>query len=155
MMAGGATYQRIVLKLSGESFCPADAAGIEPGALDAAVGEVLGVVELGVQVGIVVGGGNFVRARDLAGQATIQRVTADYMGMLGTVINGLALQDILEELGLSTSLFTSIEMSAFAKNYTRRDALKTWRRERWSSSGAALAGPTSPPTPRPRFLVWR
>jgi len=117
----GVQYERALVKMSGEALAGDAKMGIHPETAVYIAGQIAAMVQTGVETAVVVGGGNIFRGSLAPKQ--IQRVTGDYMGMLGTVINGLALQDILEGLGISTSLFTSIDMSAFARCYTRRDAL--------------------------------
>jgi uridylate kinase len=117
----GVQYKRVLVKMSGEALAGDAKMGIHPETAVYIAGQIVKLMETGVKTAVVVGGGNIFRGSLAPKQ--IRRVTGDYMGMLGTVINGLALQDILEGLGVSTSLFTSIDMSAFARCYTRRDAL--------------------------------
>ena len=124
-MAGSTAYKRILLKLSGESLCAGDGSGIHVPQVAAAVDEILPVVGLGVQLGIVVGGGNFARGRDLAGQPDIQRVSADYMGMLGTVINALALRDVFEARGQRAKVMSAIPLpTTICGEFNRRKAVK-------------------------------
>jgi uridylate kinase len=123
-MAAEATYKRVLLKLSGESFCTAEGFGVEPPQVAAAVDEILPVVELGVQLAIVVGGGNFVRARELADDSSIRRVSADYMGMLGTVMNALALRDTLEARGRSVRVLSALALPAVCGSFNRRRAVR-------------------------------
>jgi uridylate kinase len=116
-------YGRIMLKMSGESLKGDRDSGICPQALTLYANEVKKLSEAGVQVALVVGGGNIVRGAELATSGT-QRSTADYMGMLATVINGLALQDALEQIGLYTRLQSAIQMDAVAEPYIRRRAVR-------------------------------
>ena len=109
--AAMAKYQRILLKLSGEVMAGAGSFGIDPSAVAALAEEVAEVARAGVQIGLVVGGGNFFRGVAAAAQ-NMDRVTADHMGMLATVINALALQDALEKAGVPTRVMTAIEMHA-------------------------------------------
>ena len=114
-------YQRILLKISGEMLAGEQKVGIDAARLAWISGEVAQVVRTGVQVGIVVGGGNIFRG--LAASASgMDRVNADYMGMLATVINGLALQHALEKLGLQTRVCSAIAMETLAETYIRRRA---------------------------------
>lgn len=118
-----ARYQRILLKLSGEMLGGASGQGIDEPALSALAEEVRDVHALGVQVGIVTGGGNIFRG--LAASARgMDRVAADYMGMLATVINGLALQHALERRGLYTRVMSAIEMDRVCEPYIRRRAVR-------------------------------
>ncbi|MCH8805123.1 MAG: UMP kinase [Planctomycetes bacterium] len=113
-------YGRIILKISGEGFCGPGGFGIEREALDRVAGEVLGVTELGVQLAIVVGGGNFLRGANFAGELGIELPTADYMGMLATVLNALALQEALERQGLTTRVQSALEISRVCEPFIRR-----------------------------------
>jgi len=117
-------YKRVLIKVSGESFCAPGGFGIDPAAVAAMVKELLPVVELGVQVAMVVGGGNFVRGRDLACDPRIQRATADHMGMMATVINALALQDTLESHNVPTRVQGAITMTAICEPWIRRRAIR-------------------------------
>ncbi|HUO33837.1 MAG TPA: UMP kinase [Candidatus Acidoferrum sp.] len=120
---GPAVYKRIVLKLSGESLSGPLESGIHAPTIQAIAQELKGVYDLNVQVAIMVGGGNIFRGarqKDLA----IDRVTGDYMGMLATAINGLALQDALEKAGCHTRLMSAIEMQEVAEPFIRRRATR-------------------------------
>ena len=114
-------YKRVVIKLSGEAFAGDLAFGIDPDAVHRIAGEIRECHALGVEMGIVVGGGNFLRARSAH---DIERATADYMGMLASVLNSLALQASLESLGVQTRLQSSIEMHEVAEPYIRRRAVR-------------------------------
>jgi uridylate kinase len=107
-------YRRVLLKLSGESLCPTEGQGIEAGALQAAVERIAPVKALGVELAIVVGGGNFIRARAFPDHRTVRRVTADYMGMMGTVINALALRDALTAAGMPACVMSALHAAATA-----------------------------------------
>jgi len=116
-------YKRIVLKVSGESLAGQNGYGIEAGTIASIAEQVKSVVELGVEVAIVCGGGNIWRG--IAGSAKgIDRATADYMGMLATVMNSLALQDALEQIDVPTRVQTSIAMQQIAEPYIRRRAIR-------------------------------
>ena len=117
-------YKRVLLKLSGESLCEAGRGGIQASAVDAAVDELLPALELGVQVSLVVGGGNLFRARDLTGDPNILRVTADYMGMLATVMNALAMRDAIEGRGRQAVVMSAIPMPTICESFNRRDAVR-------------------------------
>ena len=114
-------YKRVLLKLSGEALSGGKGTGIDAMTVGKICDKVKEIVEMGVQVSIVVGGGNFWRGRN--GQ-DIERTTSDYMGMLATAINGLALQDSLESRGIYTRLQTAIEMREIAEPYIKRKAAK-------------------------------
>ncbi len=116
-------YQRILLKISGEALMGTKEFGIDPDVIVSVAEQIREVHELGVQIGVVVGGGNIFRGL-AAGEAGIDRVTGDQMGMLGTVINALALQDRLEKLGVYTRVMSAIRMEAVAEPYIRRRAVR-------------------------------
>jgi uridylate kinase len=121
--AGRPLYSRIVLKLSGEALAGDQGYGIDPPVLDRVGAEIREVIDLGVQVAIVIGGGNIFRGI-AASAAGMDRATADYMGMLATIINALALQDALEKASLQTRVLSAIEMRAVAEPYIRRRAIR-------------------------------
>ena len=121
--AGGAVYQRVLLKLSGEMLMGSVPHGIDPETVQGIAQEIAHIRELGVQLAIVIGGGNIFRGV-AASAAGMDRATADYMGMLATVMNGLALQDALEACGVQTRVQTAIAMHAIAEPYIRRRAIR-------------------------------
>ena len=109
-------FKRIILKLSGESFAPPGQRGISMEEVVDIAGQTYRAAQLGVEIGIVIGGGNILRgAQFTAGNSSIQEATAHYMGMIATVINGLALQDALESLGCETRLMTTLRMDGVAE----------------------------------------
>ena len=114
-------YQRILLKISGEALGGEKGTGFDEPTMDAICGGVKKAHDLGVQIGIVVGGGNFWRGRS---SGKMERTLADKIGMLATVMNALAVSDKLEQLGVETEVFTSITMPQVAPAFTRKDALK-------------------------------
>ncbi len=118
------TFRRVVLKLSGETFCHARERGISMDEVIHTARQTFRASQRGVQIAIVIGGGNILRRAQFtaAAGASIQEATAHYMGMLATVINGLALQDALESLGAETRLLTAIRMDGVAEPYIRRRA---------------------------------
>ena len=116
-------YRRVVLKLSGEALAGNLGYGIDPEVLDRIGREVRDVTDLGVQLAIVIGGGNIFRGI-AASAGGMDRATADYMGMLATVINAMALQDALEKAGCQTRVLSAIEMRAVAEPYIRRRAIR-------------------------------
>jgi uridylate kinase len=122
-------YPRAVVKVSGESLAGDRGFGIEPEVVDRLVLEVEAVHKAGVRLGIVVGGGNIVRGA-VASQQGMDRVSADYMGMLATVINALALQDALERHGIESRVMTAIRMEQLAEPYIRRRALRHLEKNR-------------------------
>jgi uridylate kinase len=118
-----ARFRRILLKLSGEALAGAQGYGIELEVLDRIVDEIQEIYQLGVEVAIVIGGGNIFRGLQ-ASASGMDRASADYMGMLATVLNGLALQNALEKRGLRTRLQSAIDMPAVAEPYIRRRAIR-------------------------------
>lgn len=116
-----AKYKRILLKLSGEALAGENKTGIDPKVLGNICDEIQKVKQMGVEIAIVVGGGNFWRGKY---GTQMERTTSDYMGMLATVMNGLALQDALEARGMYTRVQTAIEMRQIAEPYIKRKALK-------------------------------
>jgi uridylate kinase len=116
-------YPRVLLKLSGEMLAGDKGFGIDPPVVDRLTDEVRRVHEMGVTLGLVVGGGNIVRGA-IASQEGMDRVSADYMGMLATVINAMALQDMLERKGVVTRVMTAIRMEELAEPYIRRRAMR-------------------------------
>ncbi len=117
-------YKRIVLKLSGEALQGALGFGIDPHIIEDLARQVKEIRALGVQVTLVVGGGNIFRGLKTASATGMERATADYMGMLATAINGLALQDALEHIDVPTRVQTAIEMAKIAEPYIRRRAMR-------------------------------
>jgi uridylate kinase len=118
-----AKYNRILLKLSGEVLAGQASFGIDPERVKGLASEIAEVAHAGVQVGVVVGGGNFFRGVAAAARS-MDRVTADHMGMLATVINALAIQDALEKLGAHTRVMSAIQMHQVAEPYIRRRAIR-------------------------------
>jgi uridylate kinase len=118
-----ARYQRILLKLSGESLAGQGRFGIDPERLEAVASEIGEVASLGVRIGIVVGGGNLFRGLE-ASRAGVERSTADTIGMLATVMNALSLQDVLENRGVVTRVLTAIKMDQVAEPFIRRRAVR-------------------------------
>jgi uridylate kinase len=116
-------YRRVVLKISGEALAGSQGYGIDPPMLVRVAQEVRDVIQLGVEIAIVIGGGNIFRGV-AASAGGMERATADYMGMLATVMNALALQDALEKCGLQTRVLSAIEMRAVAEPYIRRRAIR-------------------------------
>jgi len=119
--ASSLAYQRILLKLSGEALCPHQGYGIDAKTVHRIASEVKRVHSLGVQIAMVIGGGNIWRGADAAASG-MDRATADYVGMLATVMNSLAMQDAMEKLGMVTRVQTAIEMPPIAEPFIRRRA---------------------------------
>lgn len=116
-------YKRVVLKLSGEALAGNQGFGIDPGTIQSIALQIKEVCELGLETALVVGGGNIWRGATGANKG-MDRATADYMGMLATVMNSLALQDALENIGVVTRVQTAVEMRQFAEPYIRRKAIR-------------------------------
>jgi uridylate kinase len=133
-------WHRVVVKLSGEAFSGDEPLGISPGVVYHIAKEIVTTVCSGVQVAAVVGGGNMFRGRALA-ESGIDRARADYMGMLGTVINCLALQDVLEKLGVETRVQTAITMGQVAEPYIPRRAIRHLEKGRVVIFGGGLGAP--------------
>jgi len=133
-------YRRVPLKLSGEALIGKSAFGIDPEVVDAIAAEIRSVVDLGVQLGVVIGGGNIFRGVE-AGARGMDRTSADYMGMLATVINSLALQSALERRGVVTRVQTAIEMKAVAEPFIQRRAIRHLEKGRVVIFGAGTGNP--------------
>lgn len=133
-------FRRILLKLSGEALGDGKGTGIYANALRNMAQEILEVREMGVQVVVVVGGGNIFRGLQ-GSKEGIERATGDYMGMLGTVINALALQDALEKLGVATRVQTAITMSQVAESFIRRRAVRHLEKGRVVIFGGGTGNP--------------
>jgi uridylate kinase len=134
-----AGYKRVLLKLSGEVF-GGGKVGVDPDVVQAIAREIKAVVDAGVQIAIVTGGGNFFRGAELQ-QRGMDRVRADYMGMLGIVMNCLALQDFLEKLGVETRVQTAITMGQVAEPYIPRRAIRHMEKGRVVIFGAGMGMP--------------
>ena len=135
-----AKYKRILLKLSGEVLAGQNQFGIDPAKVMALSEEVAEVARCGVQIGMVVGGGNFFRGVAAAAM-NMDRVSADHMGMLATVINALALQDALEKTGAPTRVMTAIQMHSVAEPYIRRRAIRHLEKDRIVIFAAGTSNP--------------
>jgi uridylate kinase len=122
-------YPRVLLKLSGEALAGDKGFGFDVDVLTRLADEIAEIVELGAGVGLVIGGGNIVRGTQLA-KMGMDRVGADYMGMLGTIINALAMQDVLERRGVETRVMTAIRMEEVAEPYIRRRAMRHFEKGR-------------------------
>ncbi|MHC4623257.1 MAG: UMP kinase [Planctomycetota bacterium] len=138
---GKSKYNRVLLKLSGESFCTPGGFGIDGAALESISQRIAEICKLGPQVAVVVGAGNFVRGENFSKVSHIPRNTADYMGMLATIINACALQENLEKLGQPTRVLSAIKVAAMCEPFIRRRALRHLERGRV----AILAGGTGNP----------
>ena len=139
-MARQPCYKRILLKLSGEALAGKLGYGIDPDIIREIAMEIRGVVDLGIQVAIVIGGGNIFRGV-AASSMGMDRASADYMGMLATVMNSLALQDALEKAGVITRVQSAIEMQEIAEPYIRRRAVRHLEKGRVVIFGAGTGNP--------------
>lgn len=117
--ASSGKYGRVLIKLSGEALCNSDGFGVAPSAVDSIVTEIAPILKMGTRVGVVVGAGNLVRGRSLTDAKNIHPTTADYMGMLGTVINALALRDTLQAHGIGAAVMNAIRMDLVCETYFR------------------------------------
>ena len=123
-MSSATRYNRVLIKLSGEAFCAPEGFGIHPAAVESIVGELTPVIKSGTQLAVVVGGGNFIRGRQLTPANNIHSTTADYMGMLGTVINALAMRDVLQANGHGAAVMSAIRMPLICEPYYRPRAME-------------------------------
>jgi uridylate kinase len=140
MASAPVKYRRILLKVSGESLAGEKKFGLDPATLRAIAGEIKAVVDLKVEIGIVVGGGNIFRGLEASAQG-IDRAVADNMGMLATVVNALALQDALEKAGVPTRVMSAITMNEVAEPYIRRRAMRHLEKGRIVVFGAGTGSP--------------
>lgn len=122
--AAKAVYKRVLLKISGEAFCKAGGFGIDRDELELIATEIASAHDLGIELAVVVGGGNIIRGAELAKPGHIAQATADYMGMLGTAINGLALKERLDQMGHPTRVLSAISLTSVAENFIRGRALR-------------------------------
>ena len=136
----GKQYRRVLLKVSGESLAGPDKFGIDVSTIQTLAGQIREIHKLGVEIAIVIGGGNIFRGIKASSEG-MDRATADYMGMMATVINGLAMQDFLEKEGLITRLQTAIEIKSVAESFIRRKAIRHLEKKRV----VILAGGTGNP----------
>lgn len=133
-------YKRVVLKLSGEALAGTEGFGINPSVIKSIAGQIKEVAELGVEVAVVVGAGNIWRGK-VGSEMGMDRANADYMGMLATVMNSLALQDSLEQMGIETRVQTSIDMRQVAEPYIRRRAIRHLEKKRVVIFAAGTGNP--------------
>ena len=136
----GLRYPRLLLKLSGEALAGEQRFGFDFETIRRLALEIKDIVEMGAQVGLVIGGGNIVRGSQLS-KMGLDRVNADYMGMLGTVINALAVQDVLEKCGVDTRVMTAIRMEEIAEPYIRRRAVRHFEKGRTVIFAAGTGNP--------------
>ena len=133
--------KRVLVKFSGEALAGEEGYGIDTQILDYIAEEIKSLVENGIEVGIVIGGGNIIRGVTAAADGVIKRTSADYMGMLGTVINGIAMQEALEYKGLSARLQTAIKMEQIAEPFIVRKAMRHLEKGRVVIFGAGTGNP--------------
>src|SRR5687767_1336396 len=134
-------YRRVLLKISGEGFCHEGGFGIEASELENIARQCVDVAKTGVQLAIVVGGGNFIRGATFAEDGHIPRATADYMGMLATVINALALQETMEKFGQPTRVMSAISVHSVAEPFIRRRAIRHLEKDRCIVLAAGTGNP--------------
>lgn len=139
-MSSKSKYRRILLKLSGEALAGGQSMGIQPSTIGQIADDVKEAFGLGVEIGLVIGGGNFVRGVAQAAQG-MDRASSDYMGMLATVINSMAMQDALEKRGIDTRVQSAIGMSAVAEPYIRRKAIRHLEKGRLVIFAAGTGNP--------------
>ena len=135
-----ARYRRILVKLSGEALLGSEDYGIDPNILKRIAGEIRDLTQMGVQVAVVLGGGNIFRGAGLA-RAGMDRVTGDHMGMLATVINALAMQDALEQLGIYARVMSALRINDVCEDYIRRRAVRHLEKGRVVIFGAGTGNP--------------
>jgi uridylate kinase len=140
-MAQDLKYKRIILKISGEGFCPPGSFGIHREPLDRIAEEVAHVAEMGTEIAIVVGGGNLLRGATFAKDLGIELATADYMGMLGTVMNALALQEALERTGRPTRVQSALTISRVCEPFIRRRCIRHLEKGRTVILAAGTGNP--------------
>lgn len=133
-------YQRVLLKISGEILAGEKGYGIEPHVMDFIAGEIKDILDLGVEAAVVIGGGNIFRGI-AATTSGFERTSADYMGMVATVLNALALQNFLEQKGIMTRVQSAIEMKALAESYIRRKAIRHLEKKRVVIFAAGTGNP--------------
>lgn len=134
-------YKRVLLKISGEGFCEEGGFGIEAGELDLIAKQCVEVAKMGVELAIVVGGGNFIRGATFSEKGRIPRATADYMGMLATVLNALALQETMEAMGQPTRVMSAVGIYSVCEPFIRRRAVRHLEKKRTVILAAGTGNP--------------
>ncbi|HET6251719.1 MAG TPA: UMP kinase [Tepidisphaeraceae bacterium] len=134
-------YKRILLKISGEGFCHEGGSGIEAPELDIIARQCVDVAKMGVQLAVVVGGGNFIRGSTFSEKGHIPRATADYMGMLATILNALALQETMEKMGQPTRVLSAIGVYSVCEPFIRRRAIRHLEKNRAVILAAGTGNP--------------
>lgn len=137
---GASAYRRVLIKLSGEGLAGDDGFGINPGVIGRVAEQIRDVHEMEVEVSIVIGGGNIIRGMTAAKEG-MDRANADYMGMLASVMNAMALQDALEKLGLATRVLSALEIAQVAEHYIRRRAVRHLEKGRIVIFGGGTGNP--------------
>ncbi len=140
-MPESSRYRKVLLKVSGESLAQVGALGIDPEALNLLAHEIIAAVETGTAVAVVIGGGNIVRGAALAKAGLIPQASADYMGMLGTIINGIALKETLDKLGQPTRLLSALNITSVAEPFIRGRALRHMEKGRVIILGGGTGNP--------------
>jgi len=140
MTASNLPYQRILLKLSGEALLGNENFGIDPEVLSRMANELKELIAMGVQVGVVIGGGNIFRGQGLA-RAGMDRVTGDHMGMLATLINSLAFQDALERVDVMARVMSGLQINEVCEDFIRRKAIRHLEKGRVAIFGAGMGNP--------------
>src|SRR5215211_1603394 len=140
-MPDGSVYKRVLLKISGEGFCPEGGFGIEGEELNEIARELADVCKMGVQLAVVVGGGNFIRGATFSAEGNIPRATADYMGMLATVLNAVALQETMEKMGQPTRVLSAISVYSVCEPFIRRRAIRHLEKGRCVILAAGTGNP--------------
>src|SRR3954467_11115257 len=140
-MSKAPAYKRVLLKISGEGFCHEGGFGIEASELENIANQCVEVAKMGVQLAIVVGGGNFIRGAPFAADCHIPRATADYMGMLATVLNALALQETLEKFGQPTRVLSAVSIHSVWEPFIRRRAIRHLEKNRAVILAAGTGNP--------------
>ena len=135
------TYKRAILKISGESFSSKGVLGIDPDELDIIASQIAKAVESGTQLAVVVGGGNMIRGSELSERIGIPQATADYMGMLGTVINALALKEAVEKHGQPARVMSALDIESVAEPFIRARALRHFEKGRVLILAAGTGNP--------------
>ena len=133
-------YRRVLLKVSGEGFCKPGGSGMDPDEVRTVARQIGEVAGTGCELAVVVGGGNFLRGAGFSQEANVNRATADYMGMIATVINGLALQDCLEGLGVDTRVQSAIEMHDVAEAFIRRRCIRHLEKKQYEADSEYCKG---------------
>ncbi len=139
--ASGAKFKRVLLKISGEGLCEEGGSGIDAGELELVATQCVEIAKMGVELAIVVGGGNFIRGATFSKEGRIPRATADYMGMLATVINAMALQETMESLGQPTRVQSAINIASVCEPFIRRRAVRHLEKGRCVILAAGTGNP--------------